>query len=282
MQYIRRHRLGNHFRNGCHVTSMERVCLDQPFYDDRKEEICTPQLVWEIRGYEESTRNPFVVHAKYVVLATGVSQEITRPLGIVGEQVSQSFTYTNVPDIEDLIVNKRCLTSTSKPMLVVGCGLTAVDVILLCQQYSIPVLHVFRRAIDDHELVLNQLSASTYPECERIRELMRQPSTTVSSTGRNEKRRLASLLAFLVLSMFCSKWTRVHHWRRYRSFTSSSYTDYNYAWDFLRGTINRYGTLDSFSSSTNDEKRPWSSDPSIYLRMSWCGKCLCHRCIGGG
>ena len=279
IQYVRRHRLANNFRNGCQVTAIERVCLDQPFYDDRTEEICAPQSVWEIRGYDEATRNPFVLHAKYVVLATGISQEITRPLGIVGEQVSQSFTFTNVHDVEDLIVNKQCLTSRSKPLLVVGCGLTAVDAILLCQQYSIPVLHVFRRAIDDHELVLNQLSASIYPECEHIRELMRQPPSPVRS--RKGEVDSNALLALLVLSMFCSKWNCVDHRRGYRPSTSLAYADYHYAWDFLRGKINWCWAYDSFSSNTNDEKGLRSSDPSIYLRMSWCRECLCHWCFGG-
>ncbi|CAF2779789.1 unnamed protein product [Rotaria sp. Silwood2] len=183
IHYVKRNRLINYFRNGCEVTSIERVCIDSSYYDDLTEEIRTPEALWEIRGFEEQTKNLFIIHAKYIVLATGISQEITRPLGIIGEQVSQSFTYTNLHDIEEIIVNKKRLRKNSKPLLVIGCGLTAIDVILLCQQYSIPILHVFRRAIDDHELVLNQLPANIYPEFERIKELIKQSSTITTSTS---------------------------------------------------------------------------------------------------
>jgi hypothetical protein len=180
IHYVKRNRLTNHFRNGYEITSIERVCVDAPFYDDLTEEIRTPEPLWEIRGYNELNKNPFIIHAKYVVLATGMPQNITRPLGIIGEQASHSFTYTTLHDIEDVIQNKKALTNHSKPLLVIGCGLTAIDVLLLCQQYSIPVLHVFRRAIDDHELVLNQLPANIYPDYERIRELIKQSSSSVS------------------------------------------------------------------------------------------------------
>jgi len=182
IHYVKRNRLTNNFRNGYEVKSIERVSIDAPFYDDLTKEIRTPEPLWEIRGYNEQTKNPFIIHAKYVVLATGIPQNITRPLGIMGEQASQSFTYTTLHDIEDLIINQHRLRNNSKPLLVVGCGLTAIDVILLCQQYSIPVLHVFRRAIDDNELPLNQLPANIYPEYERIRELIRQSTSTTTST----------------------------------------------------------------------------------------------------
>ena len=182
IHYVKRNQLVNNFRNGTEVTSIARVCVDAPYYDEVTEEIRTPEPLWEIRGYDEQTKNPFVIHAKYVVLATGIPQNITRPLGFIGEQASQSFTFTTLNDIEKLIINEKRLRNNSKPLLVVGCGLTAVDVLLLCQQYSIPVLHVFRRAIDDYELVLNQLPANLYPEYEHIRELIKQSITTTTTT----------------------------------------------------------------------------------------------------
>jgi hypothetical protein len=186
IHYVKRNRLTDYFRNGYEITSIERACIDAPFYDELTQEIRTPEPLWEIRGYNVQTKDRFIIHAKYVVLATGIPQNITRPLGFIGEQASQSFTYTTLHDIEELIINKKKLRNNSKPLLVIGCGLTAIDVILLCQQYSIPVLHVFRRAIDDHELVLNQLPANIYPEYERIRELIRQSTSTTTSTVRFE------------------------------------------------------------------------------------------------
>lgn len=179
IHYAKRNHLMKYFQNHTEVTSIERVCIDAPFYDDLTEEIRTPQPLWEIRGYHEQTKETFVIHAKYVVLATGIPQNITRPLGFLGEQASQSFTYQTLHEIEQLIIEQKRLRTNSKPLLVVGCGLTAIDILLLCQQYSIPVLHVFRRAIDDYELVLNQLPANLYPEYERIRELIRQSTSSV-------------------------------------------------------------------------------------------------------
>ncbi|CAF1264309.1 unnamed protein product [Adineta ricciae] len=181
IHYVKRNRLANNFRNCSEVTSIKRVSVDEPFYDDVNDEIHAPEPLWEVRGYNEQSKEPFIIHAKYVVLATGMPQTMTRPLGIIGEQASKSFTYTTLHEMEDLILVKKKLTQNSKPVLVVGCGLTAVDVLLLCQEYSIPVLHVFRRAIDDHELVLNQLPANVYPEYERVRELIRQSATSTTS-----------------------------------------------------------------------------------------------------
>lgn len=184
INYVKKHRLMNFFRNGCEVTSIERVCVDAPFYDDINEEIRAPEPLWEIRGYEEQSKSPFVIQAKYLVMATGIPQNLTRPLGILGEQTTQSFTHTTLTQIEDLVINQKRLTNKSKPLLVIGCGLTAIDVLLLCQQYSIPVVHVFRRSIDDNELVLNQLPSNLYPEYERIRDLIRQSSSTTGSQVR--------------------------------------------------------------------------------------------------
>lgn len=180
IHYVKRNRLSNNFRNNCEILSLKRVCIDAPTDDDCAKDIHPSELLWEICGYHEHSRDPFVIYAKYVVLATGTPQEITRPLGIVDEQASQSFTYTTYRDIEELIIRKKKLSVNSKPLLVIGCGLTAIDVLLLCQQYSIPVLHVFRRAVDDHELVLNQLPSTIYPEYDRLRELMRQSSSSSS------------------------------------------------------------------------------------------------------
>lgn len=197
IHYVKRNHLLKSFQNHTEVTSIERVCIDAPFYDDLTEEIRTPEPLWEIRGYHEQSKEPFVIHAKYVVLATGMPQNLTRSLGFLGEQASQSFTYQALPDIEQLIMEQKRLRTNSKPLLVVGCGLTAIDVLLLCQQYSIPVLHVFRRAIDDYELVLNQLPANLYPEYERLRELIRQSTTPSVSFNNVQFHRILFLVCSL-------------------------------------------------------------------------------------
>ena len=238
IHYVRRQRLTGNFSNGCEVTSMERVCPDAPFYDDRTGEIRTAEPIWKISGHDELTRATFVIHAKYVVLATGLSQEITRPLGLIGEQTSQSFTYTNLYAIENLIVNEKRLTTNSKSLLVIGCGLAAIDVILLCQQHSIPVLHVFRRAIDDHELVFNQLSATVFPDYERIKELIRQSSTVRLS--RLAVDRLTFVLMFFlvakrrVLSVLSANRSACHHGGRHGASATPSHPDDDGTRDLVR------------------------------------------------
>lgn len=161
IHYVKRHRLIDFFRNGCEVTSIERIHPN------------TNDVLWEVRGHRIQDNSQFMIHAKYIVLASGMSHSTTRLLNIPNEKHTQSFTFTTYSEIENLIIEKQSLTSESKPLLIIGCGLTAVDVLLLCQQYSIPVLHVFRRSIDDYDLILNQLPASLYPEYERIKDSMK-------------------------------------------------------------------------------------------------------------
>ncbi|CAF1219762.1 unnamed protein product [Didymodactylos carnosus] len=171
--YVRRRQLQKNFLNNREVTSIQRVCAEPAYYDEVKDEIHPTELLWEIRGYKtDKEQTPFCLHAKHVVLATGTTQEQTRSLNIVSDEQPQSFIKSTLCDIEQLIENKQ-LTSHSKPLLVVGCGLSAIDVILLCEKYSIPVMHVFRKAIDDPDLVFNKLSSNLYPDYEKLYEKMK-------------------------------------------------------------------------------------------------------------
>ena len=56
IHYVKRNRLTNYFHNGYEITSLERVCVDAPFYDDVTEEIRTPEPLWEIRGYNKQNQ----------------------------------------------------------------------------------------------------------------------------------------------------------------------------------------------------------------------------------
>ena len=162
IHYVKRFGLKNFFRTGCRVTSIERVSSH-----------------WQIRGFDENQEKHFFICAKFLVLATGISESITRPLSCLGEETIHSLTYTNPLDIEDLIIRQKKLNEMSQPLLVVGFGPTAIDVILLCDRYSIPILHVFRRSIDDPELILNRYSSCIYPEYDRVRDLIRNSPTSV-------------------------------------------------------------------------------------------------------
>lgn len=192
LHYVKRHRLMKYFRSECQVISMERLL---------------PDGIWSIRGFDYLENRSFQYHCKFVVLATGVSQQLTRPLGIPNENDILSITLTNLPDVENLIIQQKRLTSESLPLLVVGSGLTAMDVILLCQRHSISVLHVFRLSIDDPEFVLNQFSSTIYPEYERLRELIR--GSTISD-------RYQCFPSSEIISIEPNGSTRIRHLRSHR------------------------------------------------------------------
>ncbi|CAF3629224.1 unnamed protein product, partial [Didymodactylos carnosus] len=170
--YVKRQQLQKNFLNNREVTSIQRVCGEPAYYDEVKDEIRPTELLWEIRGHKTDTQKPFCIYAKYVVLATGTTQELTRPLDIIDKDQSHSFIKSTLTDIECLIKEKK-LTPDSKPLLVIGCGLSALDVVLLCEKYSIPVIHVFRKSIDDPDLVCNKLSSNTYADYEKLFEKMK-------------------------------------------------------------------------------------------------------------
>jgi len=87
--------------------------------------------------------------AKNVVLACGANSK-PRMLGIPGER--NPFVHHSFPDPETL--HRSC------PVLVVGCGLTALDAVLALMEREIPVIHVFRRDAKDQQLIVNQLSSA--------------------------------------------------------------------------------------------------------------------------
>jgi len=93
--------------------------------------------------------DPVGFTAKNVVLACGANSK-PRMLGIPGE--SNPFVTHSLPDPE--MLHKCC------PVVVVGCGLTALDAVLALINREIPVVHVFRRDAKDQQLIVNQLSSA--------------------------------------------------------------------------------------------------------------------------
>lgn len=123
---------------------------------------------WMIEGIqydEKQSGQPYAVSADNVVLATGAFNN-PRQLGIPGEKLS--FVHHHFPDFERIQTHK-C------PVVVVGCGLVAADAVLHLMSKHIPVVHVFRRAVKDPNLVLNQLS-SAYADYLKLKSLMHSKS----------------------------------------------------------------------------------------------------------
>jgi hypothetical protein len=59
--------------------------------------------------------------------------------------------------------------------MVVGAGLCAADAIIAARSHNVPVLHVFRRQVNDPQLIFKQLPKNTYPEYHQVYQMMRDP-----------------------------------------------------------------------------------------------------------
>ena len=90
-------------------------------------------------------------------------------LGVSGENLP--FIHYNRQDVESLIRSGALHADTSDPLVVIGAGLSAADVIIYALNEGINVVHVFRNEQDDNT-VYHSLPTSVYPEYNRVRKLM--------------------------------------------------------------------------------------------------------------
>ncbi|XP_048464076.1 oxidative stress induced growth inhibitor 1 [Rhincodon typus] len=131
------------------------------------------QSLWEVRGFQTGSngvQTPFLILAENVVLATGTQDEPVR-LGVEGEDLP--YVCHSISEFETAIVHSW-VSECSEPVLIVGAGLTAADAILCAHHYEIPVLHIFRRAVTDPNLIFNQLPKVLYPEYHKVHQMMSQ------------------------------------------------------------------------------------------------------------
>ena len=121
---------------------------------------------WLVEGVQYNDHlepEPFSVRSDNVALACGAFN-IPRTLGITGEDYS--FVHHKLADVDlDTLTTHKC------PVLVVGCGLVALDSVLSLMARKIQVIHVFRRSAKDPELIINQLS-SAYADYLKLKGLM--------------------------------------------------------------------------------------------------------------
>lgn len=160
--------------------------------------------LWEVRGYQQvqnDTHVPFSLFAENVVLATGASDSPVR-LGAEGEDLP--FVFHSISDL-GLAVSRRKLDMNSDPVLIVGAGLSAADAVLCACNSNIRVLHVFRKSVDDPELIFKQLPKTLYPEYHKVYNMMCSQTYTNVAPSSALNRPQAVSIASSVCAKMCPK-----------------------------------------------------------------------------
>lgn len=168
--YVTKKDLGRNFVSGAVVTAVEWGTPESGGSGGRE-----PSPLFQVSGFvttEDRSRRPFSLCARNVVLATGTSDSPAR-LGIPGEALP--FVHYELAALE-AAVRAGAVTPASDPVLIVGAGLSAADAVLSARHCNIPVIHTFRRPVDDPGLVFNQLPKMLYPEYHKVHQMMREQS----------------------------------------------------------------------------------------------------------
>nr|XP_057940098.1 oxidative stress-induced growth inhibitor 2 isoform X2 [Doryrhamphus excisus] len=207
--YVTLQGLQNNFVDNTYVTSVQRLCrahkmeglenLGGERADDGQDESFESNgdggsgSLWEVRGYQQVQNNthvPFSLFAENVVLATGASDSPVR-LNVEGEDLP--FVFHSIADL-GLALNLRKLDTNSDPVLVMGAGLSAADAVLCACNSNIRVLHVFRKNVDDSDLIFKQLPKTLYPEYHKVYNMMcsQTYATVAPSSGPNQTMSIAS------------------------------------------------------------------------------------------
>ncbi|KAG7282165.1 LOW QUALITY PROTEIN: hypothetical protein CRUP_034912 [Coryphaenoides rupestris] len=159
--YVKLMGLQKNFIDNTYVTSVQKLCRGH------KTEVCKMRdsggggTLWEVTGYQrvqKDTHVPFCLFAENVVLATGASDFPAR-LGIEGEELP--FVLHSISDL-GLAVSQGKLDANSDSSFDCA-GLSAADAVLCACNANIPVLHIFRKNIDDPDLIFKQLPKMFIP-----------------------------------------------------------------------------------------------------------------------
>uniref|UniRef100_A0A3P9KNR9 Oxidative stress induced growth inhibitor family member 2 n=1 Tax=Oryzias latipes TaxID=8090 RepID=A0A3P9KNR9_ORYLA len=191
--YVKLKGLQKNFVDNTYVTSVQKLCRGQEvealengktdqdgrvgdgdnegFGGNGKECVNNAGALWEIRGYQQvqsDTHVPFCLFAENVVLATGASDSPVR-LGVEGEDLP--FVFHSISEL-GLAVSQKRLDMNSDPVLIIGAGLSAADAVLCARNSNIKVLHVFRKSVDNPDLIFKQLPKTLYPEYHKVYNMM--------------------------------------------------------------------------------------------------------------
>ncbi|CAM5092913.1 unnamed protein product [Natator depressus] len=191
--YVAKKGLQKNFICGTVVTSVRKVSPDvnssyaqqdsegnsDSFWDFPEKEKEDDQIasgnLFQVDGFIKNInggQQPFSIYAENVVLATGTYDSPTN-LGVNGENLP--FVHHKLSALEEAVKNKK-VSMTSDPVLIVGAGLTAADAILFAHHCNIPVIHAFRRRVNDPGLIFNQLPKMMYPEYHKVHQMMKEQS----------------------------------------------------------------------------------------------------------
>ncbi len=181
-EYVKVKGLEGNFRPGTTVTSIERV-LDVNHSIDSESGEQNPcssshhgKFKWEVRGYRMITdqegfpeMDEFCFRAPNIVLATG-SYDLPSRLGVPGEHYP--YVKYNSKSLEAQMQD-RTINKDSDPVVIIGAGLSAADAILSAEAYGVPVVHIFRRHVEDPNIIFKKLPSLLYPEYHRVMEMMK-------------------------------------------------------------------------------------------------------------
>ncbi|KAM8947226.1 oxidative stress-induced growth inhibitor 1 [Pelodytes ibericus] len=182
--YVKKKALADNFISGTMVTSVVKV--DRSALECHGEEIFQKTSTYEEGGEEDKSlfqvngffedefgaQQEFCLYAENVALATGTYDSPSR-LGVQGEDLP--FVSHQISALEEA-VQRRQVSQESDPVLIIGAGLTAADAVLLAHHYNIPVIHAFRRRVNDPALIFNQLPQVMYPEYHKVHQMMKEQS----------------------------------------------------------------------------------------------------------
>lgn len=182
--YVKNKRLQENFVSGAVVNSIVKLNRSEEDLPENGNIWERPELklvrpedksIFQVSGFIKNSsgiKQNFCIYAKNVVLATGTYDSPLR-LGIQGEDLP--FVYRQISALEEALKAKK-VHQDSDPVLIVGAGLTAADAILLAHHYNIPVIHAFRRRVNDPGLIFNQLPQVMYPEYHKVHHMMKEQS----------------------------------------------------------------------------------------------------------
>ncbi|XP_066493245.1 oxidative stress-induced growth inhibitor 1 [Tiliqua scincoides] len=185
--YVAKKGLKKNFVSGTFVTSVKKLnvsadssCRALPEdrsawnFSERLQESCQVdgESLFQVDGFVTTVggTQPFSVQAENVVLATG-TYDSPSWLGVKGEHLP--FVHHSLAALEEAVKNKE-IGLMSDPILIVGAGLTAADAILFAHHCNIPVIHAFRRRVNDPALIFNQLPKMMYPEYHKVHQMMKE------------------------------------------------------------------------------------------------------------
>ncbi|GFY75648.1 oxidative stress-induced growth inhibitor 1 [Trichonephila inaurata madagascariensis] len=166
--YVKSQGLSSFFVNNTVVTSIA------PVPTETANDLGYKHL-WKIHGYIDNSSNlsipkrSFNYVSPHVVLATGNSDQ-PNELNVEGQDLP--FVLHSLADLEK-IIHKNRLLSNSDSLVIVGAGLSAADAVIAARFYGIPIIHVFRRSVNDPDLIFNKLPQDIYPEYHKVHQMMK-------------------------------------------------------------------------------------------------------------